>query len=158
MLQRRAARLDAQSPERPYHLLYALHSQVVGVGLMEMAGMAAMGMCLMQPALTSRCSNQPVWCCLPAGLSPSSTFVASWQRGAHVAAAGAMLAWARRLQAGHPPDAATLHLVQVALGAQWQRLPVLRVPMHHHVALNFGALQSASIPLLPHAPSEGPPG
>lgn len=28
VLQRRAARLDAQLPERPYHLLYALHSQV----------------------------------------------------------------------------------------------------------------------------------
>ena len=28
VLQRRAARLDARSPERPYHLLYALHSQV----------------------------------------------------------------------------------------------------------------------------------
>ena len=28
VLQRRAARLDARSPERPYHLLYALHAKV----------------------------------------------------------------------------------------------------------------------------------
>lgn len=63
VLQRRAARLEATSPERPYHLLYALHSQ----------------------------------------------------RGAHAAAAGAMLAWARRLQAGNPADAASLHDIEVAL-------------------------------------------
>jgi len=64
VLQRRAARLDAASPERPYHLLYALHCK----------------------------------------------------RGAHAAAAAAMLAWARRLQAGDPAHAATLHDVEVALG------------------------------------------
>ena len=42
-----------------------------------------------------------------------------------MAAAGAMLAWARRLQAGDPSDSATLHLVEVALGAQGQRHTVL---------------------------------
>lgn len=36
-----------------------------------------------------------------------------------------MLAWARRLQAGDPSDAATLHLVEVALGARGQHRTVL---------------------------------
>ncbi len=65
MLERRAERLEARSPEQPYLLLYALHAS----------------------------------------------------RGAHGAAAATMLAWARRLQAGQPSDAATLADIEAALGA-----------------------------------------
>lgn len=117
VLRRRAARLDAKSPERPYHLLYALHSQV-------RFPIPEWYCC--QRHLCPRLRT----CLLPAILfalvalqqqtaSRWNNALGGLQRGAHAAAAAAMLAWARRLQAGNSADAATLHDIEVALGAHY---------------------------------------
>lgn len=113
VLQRRAARLEATSPERPYHLLYALHSQVTTSFRTDHMHLNP-SLHTFPPVMPSRCS---AWACAACTNNCVRQGTVCLQRGAHAAAAGAMLAWARRLEAGNPADAASLHDIEVALGA-----------------------------------------